>query len=189
MGYRIRHDRSVDVELRNWRATDAEGLLTAVAESPDLATQLPVGDLTSVASCREFIVAHLVPNGSLARSFAIVRDGMAVGNLGISNIDRAHDTAWVHYWLATSSRGAGLASRGLAAGAAWAFDELGLFRLELGHRVNNPASCRVATAAGFIPEGIERSKLRYGDERFDVETHARLRTDPIPMIAALSMHT
>ena len=60
-------------------------------------------------------------------------------------------------------------------------------RLELGHRLNNPASCRVATAAGFLREGIERAKLRYGEERFDVETPAGLRIDPAPAIAALPM--
>ena len=64
-----------------------------------------------------------------------------------------------------------------AALAEHAFAGLGLFRLELGHRLDNPASCRVASRAGFAAEGVERSKLRYGDLRFDVETHARLATD------------
>ena len=77
-------------------------------------------------------------------------------------------------------RGRGLATRGLIALADHAFGDLGLFRLELGHRTDNAASCRVAAKAGFAAEGIERSKLRYGDLRFDVETHARLVTDPPP---------
>ncbi|OUE31259.1 hypothetical protein BFL35_05940 [Clavibacter michiganensis] len=51
----------------------------------------------------------------------------------------------------------------------------------------NPASCRVATRAGFAAEGIERAKLRYGDERFDVETHARLATDPPPAVLPLRL--
>jgi ribosomal-protein-alanine N-acetyltransferase len=79
-----------------------------------------------------------------------------------------------------SVRGEGLATRALAALAKRAYRELGLFRLELGHRVNNPASCAVARGAGFAVEGVERAKLRYGDRRFDVETHARLATDPSP---------
>lgn len=83
------------------------------------------------------------------------------------------------YWLAAGARGRGLATAALTAVADYAFAD-GLFRLELGHRVNNPASCRVASRAGFVAEGLERAKLRYGDERFDVETHARLATDPVP---------
>lgn len=51
--------------------------------------------------------------------------------------------------------------------------------------MNNPASCRVATRAGYPAEGVERAKLRYGDERFDVETHARLATDPAPAVVGL----
>lgn len=46
--------------------------------------------------------------------------------------------------------------------------------------MNNAASCVVAERAGFIAEGVERAKLKYGDERFDVELHARLATDPEP---------
>jgi RimJ/RimL family protein N-acetyltransferase len=63
---------------------------------------------------------------------------------------------------------------------SWALDDRGLFRLELGHRTNNPASCAVARRAGFVVEGLQRGKLRYGDARFDVELHARLVTDPVP---------
>ena len=78
-----------------------------------------------------------------------------------------------------AARGRGAASAGVRAAAAWAFTERDLHRPELGHRTN-PVSCRVATAAGFAVEGLEREKLRYGEQRFDVELHARLVTDPSP---------
>jgi len=170
-----------------WSIGDAAGLQAAVAESADLVTQLPLRALTTAAACADFIATHLAPTGPASYNFAIAQGGIAVGNVGISNINPKHDTAWAYYWVTTSSRGRGLASRALVTAAAWAFDGLGLFRLELGHRLNNPASCRVASAAGFLPEGIERAKLRYGEVRFDVETHARLRTDPAPAIEALPM--
>jgi ribosomal-protein-alanine N-acetyltransferase len=109
-------------------------------------------------------------------------DGLAVGNVGIGAVEHVHGTAWVSYWLAAEHRGRGLAAAALAGASAWAVQELGTFRLELGHRVNNPASCRVATRAGYLAEGVERAKLRYGSERFDVETHARLATDPAPAV-------
>lgn len=64
--------------------------------------------------------------------------------------------------------------------AEWAVTDVGLFRLELGHRMNNPASCRVATRAGFPAEGVQRQKLVYDGVRHDVELHARLATDPVP---------
>ena len=48
---------------------------------------------------------------------------------------------------------------------------------------------RTAPPRGFAAEGVERAKLRYGDERFDVETHARLASDPDPGVALLTLHT
>jgi RimJ/RimL family protein N-acetyltransferase len=65
--------------------------------------------------------------------------------------------------------------------ARWAFDNAGLFRLELGHRVNNTASCAVARAAGFVVEGHQRQKSEYDGVRYDVELHARLVTDMEPV--------
>ncbi len=114
-------------------------------------------------------------------SFAIAdRQDVAVGNVAVGAIDRRHATGWVSYWITPAVRGTGAASRACRVLARWAFDEAGLFRLELGHRVNNPASCAVARAAGFAVEGLERQKLEYDGVRYDVELHARLATDADP---------
>lgn len=165
-----------DLHLRPWRATDADALRAAVLSTPDLDTQLGGADLRTVSHAASFIDTQLSARAN-ARNWAVVHDGTAVGNVGVSAIEHRHGTAWISYWLTSAARGRGLMTRALASVADLAFSE-DIFRLELGHRVNNPASCRVATRAGFIPEGIERQKLRYGTERFDVELHARLATDP-----------
>lgn len=174
------HTPAVDVELRPWAKRDALDLQHAAASSSDLAAQFGDADLSSLDAAEAFIEKHLAQNSPTQQNFAIVVDRNVVGNVGLTHIDRRHETAWVSYWLAESVRGNGIASHSVASVADWAFAELGLFRLELGHRVNNPASCVVAVRAGFAPEGVERQKLRYGTERFDVETHARLVADPYP---------
>lgn len=176
----------MDVALRTWSTEDAPALLDAVRGSPDLARQLGGPSLRDVEACEDLIGTHLAPAVD-SHDFAITADGVAVGNVGVSHVDTRHDTAWVSYWLAADHRGRGLTTRALATVAAWSFAELGVFRLELGHRVNNPASCRVATRAGFASEGVERAKLRYGAERFDVETHARLATDLAPAVPGLPL--
>lgn len=168
----------MDLELRPWATTDAGDLRRAVQSSPDLAWELGDADLGSDPACARFIDQALAPVEERRVSWAICVDRTVVGNVGISHIEHRHGTAWASYWVAARSRGQGLATRALSALADHAFGDLGLFRLELGHRTDNVASCRVAVRAGFAAEGIERSKLRYGDLRFDVETHARLATDP-----------
>ncbi|WP_235934387.1 GNAT family N-acetyltransferase [Paramicrobacterium chengjingii] len=176
------------ITLRPWRLSDASALRECIATSPDLTRQVGTADVSSVEACRAFI-RDALPNEASAVNFASCVDDVPVGNIGISSIEYRHSTGWTYYWLAAGARGQGIATRALATVATWAFTEQSIHRLELGHRVDNPASCRVATRAGFIVEGIERERLRYGTERFDVETHARLATDatidfdPLPLAA------
>lgn len=170
----------MSVVLRPWVGRDASALVAAAQSAPDLATQFGGADLSSLRAAEAFIEQSLRFDERM-KSWAIVEDDVAVGNVAASAIEFRHETAWRSYWLSLAARGKGYATSALVSVSGWAF-ESGLYRLELGHRVNNPASCRVATAAGFLAEGIEREKLRYGHERYDVETHARLATDPVPAV-------
>lgn len=170
---------TAEAELRRWTSDDAGALHRAVAGSDELRLQFGQQDLSTVEACTQYIETQIGVESASARHFAVAVDGVAVGDIGITSMEFNHGTAWVSYWVSAEFRGRGLTTRGLATASDWAFSE-GLFRLELGHRVNNPASCKVATRAGFAAEGIERAKLRYGVDRYDVETHARLATDPPP---------
>lgn len=165
--------------LREWEPGDADRVLSAFTD-PELVLQeakVPTGP--------EEALGWIVRRAELAveeevYGFAIAKgDGPALGHAQVAVTSRRHAWGWVSYWTHAEARGKGVASAGARLVAEFAFAELGLFRLELGHRLNNPASCLVARRAGFRPEGIERAKLRYGDERFDTATHARLATDPL----------
>ncbi|WP_198398289.1 GNAT family N-acetyltransferase [Brevibacterium antiquum] len=103
-----------------------------------------------------------------------------VGNVMATAVDRRNSTAWISYWLDPDVRGRGLAAAGLRSFVDHLHDGLGVYRLELGFRVNNPASAAVAKSAGFIVEGRQRERLLYGGVRFDTEECARLAGDPRP---------
>lgn len=166
------------VALRQWQHDDHASVLEAFS-SADMANQ-SAAPITSPAGAAAWIDKVLARwEAGTAFCWAVTRDGgEAVGAVTVSAIDRAHGTGWISYWTSERARGAGLASAGTRLLADWCFKELGLFRLELGHRTNNPASCTVAHQAGFLVEGLERGKLCYDGERFDVELHAKLATDP-----------
>lgn len=76
-----------------------------------------------------------------------------------------------------AARGAGVASRALAAVRAWALGDIGFHRLELDHSTRNHASCRVATKAGYRLEGTKRNGAVQDDGRHDMHLHARVRGD------------
>ncbi|MFI6090214.1 GNAT family N-acetyltransferase [Streptomyces sp. NPDC051218] len=101
-----------------------------------------------------------------------------VGRISLRLIVLADGQAEVAYWTMPSARGRGIAPRALTTLSDWAFDEIGLHRLELTHATANEASCRVALKTGFAPEGTKRSAVLHADGWHDMHLHARIRDDP-----------
>lgn len=167
--------------LRRWHCDDAEALVDIYARAdPDLLNNLP--DDRSLAGAQAWLDWVRGAEEELsAVALAIVHgDQTPLGNVMATAIDRRHSTAWISYWLDSSARGQGLAAAGLRSLVDHLHDELGIYRLELGYRLNNPGSAAVAQSAGFIVEGRQRERLLYDGVRFDTEECARLAGDPRP---------
>ncbi|MGP9648859.1 GNAT family N-acetyltransferase [Glutamicibacter sp. AOP38-B1-38] len=168
--------------LRPLRATDAPHVLAAFLSNPDMARQ---GEVSTLAEAETY-VRMLLKDPARQVPLAVVENSALVG-LVCGSIDETNLSAWVWYWLHAEHRGRGLSSRALAALSAELFSSYRLQRLELGLRVNNPASKKVAERCGFILEGRERGKFLIDGQRIDVLNYARLPTDPIPPISPLAL--
>lgn len=167
------------IHLRAVRPGDAPAVLEAFTSHPDMARQ---GEVTTLAEARSQ-VAWLCDTGRHAVAICDA-EGRLLGIVAVT-VDDPNRSGWFFYWLHAAHRGRGLASRAAATVADRALAPQsaggwGLERLELGHRVNNPASGAVARAAGFVLEGCERAKFLIEGERIDVLTYSRLPSDPIP---------
>lgn len=155
-------------------------VLTAFISAPDMSRQ---GDVATLEDAQRY-VAHLCDTASSHEAWGIARDDVLQGLVCVT-VDEGNRSGWFWYWMTSSARGRGWTSRAAATVADWALSERGLERLELGHRVNNPASGRVAKAAGFLKEGTERGKFLVEGQRVDVDTYGRLRSDPSPTVASI----
>ncbi|MCO1338761.1 GNAT family N-acetyltransferase [Kocuria polaris] len=163
------------VLLRPLWESDAAEVLAAFRSNPDMARQ---GEVASLEDAERYVRALLRPDGHQI-PWALASDDRLVGLVCVT-ADPANRSGWFWYWMSEDARGNGWMARAAATVADWALTVGGLDRLELGHRVNNPASGRVARAAGFVKEGTGRGKFLIDGERIDVDTYGRLHSDPFP---------
>ena len=99
-----------------------------------------------------------------------------LGAIGLRVDDRS-GVGEVGYWVRREARGRGVASRATRLLSVWAFAAFGLSRLELYAAVENLPSCRVAERAGFLREGVLRSRIAGKDGRHDAALYSLLPAD------------
>jgi RimJ/RimL family protein N-acetyltransferase len=104
----------------------------------------------------------------LSFAFAEPRDSAVVlGGGSVYGIDLDQGRAALGYWLKQGARGRGVATHATRLMAGWAFDTLGVARLELTCGPDNTASQRVAERCGFVREGVLRSHMPFKGSRRD----------------------
>ena len=90
-----------------------------------------------------------------------------LGGGSLNNVDLEQGRAAVGYWLVARARGRGVATHAVRLIARWAFEQLGIARLELTCGPDNDPSKRVAQRCGFTREGVLRSHMPFKGGRRD----------------------
>ena len=112
-------------------------------------------------------------------TFAIAEkaSGRMIGTIGFMWIDADHRSAEVGYSLARDCWNRGYATEALRETLRFAFEQLGLNRVEGQCDVRNPASGRVMAHAGMRYEGRLRERIFLKGEYADVRLYALLHRD------------
>jgi RimJ/RimL family protein N-acetyltransferase len=93
--------------------------------------------------------------------------GDGLGTIALHLFANDATLAETGYWLCREARGHGAATIAVRLVSAWAFDQLGIQRLNLITAPENLASQRVAERAGFTREGLLRAWAPTRDGRRD----------------------
>ncbi|MFF1448527.1 GNAT family N-acetyltransferase [Streptomyces sp. NPDC058274] len=178
------------LRLRPWNAesdADAGAWLRGLSDPEFQRWNTPLKAVRDIDDARDSLRARAesAADGS-GVSFRVTDAGTGVtlGHIGVNEIDHVIRVARVGYWVLPEARGRQVATRALLLAARFAFSELGLHRLELGHALGHDVSCRVAERCGFLWEGTLRGAMfeaARSDAFRDVHLHARLATDPEPV--------
>jgi ribosomal-protein-serine acetyltransferase len=121
-----------------------------------------------------------------AYSFAMFdRSGQFVGGTGINHINRVHSLANLGYWIRQSRQREGCAVDAVNLTAAFAFETLGLMRIEIVAAADNAGSRRVAEKAGALFECLARNRLLIRGKPVTAAVYSLIpkRDDPSPVDA------
>ena len=104
--------------------------------------------------------------------------GAFLGDLALLDVDAHNETAGFRIALDPRFAGQGLGTEATRLLLAYAFDEIGLHRVELEVFDFNERAIRSYRKNGFVEEGRRRDALLWAGERHDAITMAALRRTP-----------
>lgn len=94
-------------------------------------------------------------------NFAIVlkKENKVIGGTQLTNINKEHGTAGGGIWINEEYQGNGYGSEAFGARIQYAFEELGLRRLENGYLKENEKSRKMQLRFGYKEEGVRRKRF------------------------------
>ena len=87
-------------------------------------------------------------------------ENKVIGGTSVSRISRLHGTAGGGIWLNPAYQGRGFGREAFGERIRFAFEDLGLRRLENGYFAGNAASHAMQLRFGYRPEGVRRKAYR-----------------------------
>jgi len=97
-----------------------------------------------------------------------LQDNRLVGGVSLTNVRGwPAQAANIGYWIGEAYEGQGYMQEAVGTVCAWAFQVLGLWRIEAGTLPNNERSQRVLAKVGFEREGYARDYLEIAGKRED----------------------
>jgi RimJ/RimL family protein N-acetyltransferase len=169
-----------DILLRPFRRDDSNALYAAVRESlKELKPWMSwATDGYSEQTARDYImIAQARWEEHTYYALAITRRDQVLGACTLSSIHALYRFCNLGYWVRTSCHGQGIAGRAAKLAARFAFEQLGLIRVEIVIGVENQASIRVAEKIGAHGEGILLNRMVVGKSIGDAHMYSLIPAD------------
>ena len=144
-----------------------------------LRTYLPrVAQLASVEEARAYLEQVSERDADAAiLEWQIFSDAALCGSIRLKEIDHGDRKAAIGYYLGSRFQGKGIATVSVRAVLGYAFDSLGLNRIELQCAATNLPSIALAGRLGFKLEGVLREAECLNGVFVDLHSHALLRKE------------
>jgi RimJ/RimL family protein N-acetyltransferase len=158
---------------------DDVGAIMHACQDAEISRWTSVPSIYRERDARKFVAAaERDRKAGRAVSLAVVAgEGGFTGSITLT-CDWEHRKGEVGCWITAEARAQCFGTRAVRLVTNWAFDELGLERVEVLLNPDNEASRRLALRAGFISEGLLRAYRPRNGGREDLMMFSLLPTDP-----------
>lgn len=130
------------------------------------------------SNCPEDMYPHLLKSSETKSSnYYIVHDNKIIGSISFVAFSEKHKFAEIGYWLSKDYNGKGIMTKAVGTLERFAFEVLGMNRVEIKSDVENKKSRAVPVRCGYKEEGVLRqSNLLRGQPR-DIVVYSKLKSE------------
>jgi RimJ/RimL family protein N-acetyltransferase len=167
------------LELRWLEARDVPALFEIFGDPETVKywSRPPLANLEEAQAFLDEIHGHFAAGDLYQWGVARREDDRIIGTCTLFAITLPHKRAELGFAIARSQWGKGYASEAAGAIVRYAFDAMGLHRLEADVDPRNPASIRTLERLGFQREGYARERYHLGGEIQDAVLYGLLRSE------------
>ncbi len=174
----IQITENINLELTSEK--HAESMFQAINTNREhLSRFLPwVENMKSIINVKEYIKNSIAQTEEKKEvSFLIASEKSVIGRIGIHNINFQNKNASIGYWLIKEAEGKGIISKATRSLITYAFQTLGLNRIEIRAATDNQRSRSVPERLGMLKEGTLREAELVNGKFLDLEVYSVLSSE------------
>jgi len=169
------------IVLRQIQTSDASEIFQTIDRQRQyLGKWLPFVAFTKQEADTFRFIQTIVEENAAKREyvFVILHEGCFAGVIGFKDTDRLNQRTEIGYWLAEEMQGKGIVTQSVKKMCHFAFEELGINRIQIKCAVGNFPSKKVPRRLNFHLEGIERDgELLAGGQFTNLEVYSLLKSE------------
>lgn len=170
-----------NLELRQLTPDDTADIFNTIDNEREyLGKWLPFVEFTLEISDSESYVNSVVnaPEDQFDYIFTIRKLSKFVGLIGFKDTDRGNLKTEIGYWLSEKHQKQGIVTKSVARLCEFAFQEMGMNRVQIKCAVGNTSSINIPKRLGFQFEGIERQgELLTGNIFTDLMVFSKIKSE------------
>ena len=168
-----------DLYLRKATPHDAAALYQIIdSERTYLREWLPFIDKTTHVSATELYIQSItIMNAATDLLFVMVYQETIAGLISFKSIDNYNKKLEIGYWLSEKLQGKGIVQRSCKTLISYAFEQMGMNRIQIKVGVGNYKSSNIPKKLNFTLEGIQREGELLNGKYHDLEVYSLLRRD------------